>query len=117
VRPQKITEELIYKICEDIARGYSYDQAALNNGISASTFFRWVRKGKEPDAEQIYKDLVRLVDEASEFSEAEALQLIRSEAIVGRNWKASAWFLERRFPEKYGKKNITDLKKEEQSDE
>jgi transposase len=117
VRPQKITYELIYKICEDIARGFSYDQAALNNGISASTFFRWMRKGKELDAEQIYKDLVRLVDVASEFSEAEALQLIRSEAIMSRNWKASAWFLERRFPEKYGKKNITDLKKEEESNE
>jgi integrase len=54
-RPEKITYELIIKICEDIARGYFYDQAALNNGISASTFFRWMRKGKEPDAEQIYK--------------------------------------------------------------
>jgi len=116
-RPEKITYELITKICEDTARGYSYDQAALNNGISASTFFRWMRKGKELDAEQIYIDLARLVDEASEFSEAEALQLIRSAALVGRNWKASAWFLERRFPEKYGKKSLADLKKEEQSDE
>ena len=104
MRPQKITYELIDAICEDIAQGYSYDQAAQRNNIAASTFFRWMRLGKSADSEQIYKDLVARVTEASEFSEAEAIQLVRSAAIVNRNWKASAWFLERRFPDKYGRR-------------
>lgn len=104
MRPEKITPEIIKLICEDIARGFSYDRAAVNNGISASTFFRWTRKGTQPGAEQIYKTLVTEVKEASDFSEAEALQLVRSAALVDRNWKAAAWFLERRFPESYEKK-------------
>ena len=105
-RPEKITYDLIEAICENVALGFSYDQAALNNGISASKFFRWMVKGKEPAAEKIYVDFVKAIEEASDFSEAEALQLVRSAAKVDRNWKASAWFLERRFPEKYGKRPV-----------
>jgi hypothetical protein len=47
MRPEKISAQLIEALCEDIAKGYSYDQAALNNGIAASTFFRWMLKGKK----------------------------------------------------------------------
>lgn len=104
MRPEKISYEIIEAICEDIAKGFSYDKAAQNNGIAASTFFRWMRKGHEVDSEQIYKDFVQSVKSASEFSEDEALQLIRSAATIGRNWKASAWFLEKRFPDKYGRR-------------
>lgn len=103
-RPEKISSALIDCICEDIARGFSYEQAASRNGVSASTFFRWMQMGKNTDSQEVYKELVSNVDEASNFSEAEALQLVRSSAIVNRNWKASAWFLERRFPHKYGKR-------------
>ena len=108
MRPQKIVYEIIESLCDYIAQGFSYDKAATNSGISASTFFRWMRIGSLPDAEQIYKDLVRAVKEASEFSEFEALQLVRSAAIVDRNWKAAAWFLERRFPDRYGKQFPSD---------
>ena len=103
MRPEKISYELINPICEDIARGFSYDKAAQNNGIAASTFFRWLRKGHEDGAEDVYKHFATEVKAASEFSEDEALQLIRSAATIDRNWKASAWFLEKRFSEKYGK--------------
>ena len=116
-RPDKITNELIDAICENIAQGFSYDMAALNNGIAASTFFRWMRKGKEVSSEQIYKDFVHHVEASSDFSEAEALQLVRSAAKIDRNWKASAWFLERRFPEKYGKKSAADLRNQESTND
>ena len=41
-RPSKFTEELKHNICEDIAQGFTYDRAARNNGISASTFHEWM---------------------------------------------------------------------------
>lgn len=107
-RPEKITNELIQAICEDIAQGFSYDQAAQRNSISASTFFRWKLRAEEPNSEQIYRDFANAVSSASRFSEQEALQLIRSTAIINRNWKAAAWFLERRFTEKYGKEYKTN---------
>jgi len=104
MRPEKINFELIESLCEDIAQGFSYEKAALNNGIAASTFFKWMQLGRKPDSEGVYCHLVNKVVEASDFSEAEALQLIRSAATLGRNWKATAWYLEKRFPEKYGRR-------------
>lgn len=113
MRSEKINPELVSAICEDIAKGFSYEKAALNNGISASTFFRWLKLGKTTDSDPIYQHFAKEVKAASEFSEDEALQIVRSAATIGRNWKASAWFLEKRFPDKYGKR----LKDKPQSQE
>jgi hypothetical protein len=42
------------------------------------------------DSKQIYKDFAIRVSESVHFYEDEALQIIRSAAVVHRNWKASA---------------------------
>lgn len=104
MRPEIITRELIGEICNYIAAGYSYSAAAKLAGIAESTFFRWRAMGQLEGAEDIYVVFYLEVEEASAFSEAEALQLVRSSAIKERNWRAAAWFLERRFPEKYQKR-------------
>jgi transposase len=105
MRPEIITRKLIEEICNYIAAGYSYSAAAKLAGIAESTFFRWRAMGQLEGAEEIYVVFYLEVEEASAFSEAEALQLVRSAAIKERNWRAAAWFLERRFPERYQKRN------------
>ena len=60
--------------------------------------------GQLEGAEDIYTIFYIETQAASDFSESEALQLIRSSAILERNWRAAAWFLERRFPDKYSKR-------------
>ncbi len=105
MRPEIITRELIAEICNYIAAGFSYSAAAKLAGIAESTFFRWRAMGQLDGVEDIYKVFYIEVEEASAFSEAEALQLVRSSAIKDRNWRAAAWFLERRLPEKYQRRN------------
>ena len=105
MRPEIITQDLIKEVCNYIAAGFSYSTAAKLAGIAESTFFRWRAMGQLEGAEDIYKIFYIEVEEASAFSEAEALQLVRSSAIKERNWRAAAWFLERRFPEKYQKRS------------
>ena len=117
MRPVKITYELIDAISEDIAQGFSFDQAALNNGISSTSFFRWKQKGLDSESEVIYRDFTKAVGAAAEFSESEALQLVRSAAKIDRNWKAAAWFLERRFPEKYAKRHVQSPGNSESGDD
>ena len=107
MRPEIITQDLIKEVCNYIAAGFSYSAAAKLAGIAESTFFRWRAMGQLEGAEDIYKIFYIEVEEASAFSEAEALQLVRSSAIKERNWRAAAWFLERRFPEKYQKRGST----------
>jgi len=104
MRPEIITQDLIKEVCNHIAAGFSYSAAAKLAGIAESTFFRWRAMGQLEGSDDIYKIFYIEVEEASAFSEAEALQLVRSSAIKERNWRAAAWFLERRFPEKYQKR-------------
>jgi transposase len=103
-RPQIITKEIIEEICNYIAAGHSYAKSAKLAGIAESTFFRWRTMGQLEGAEDIYTIFYIETQDASDFSESEALQLVRSSAILERNWRAAAWFLERRFPDKYSKR-------------
>ena len=72
-------------------------------GISESTIYRWLAMGKSEEAEPIYVELVARVGEAIESSEFELLQRMRIAGSKPDHWRATAWMLERRFPEKYGK--------------
>lgn len=102
-RPRKLNAVLIEEICDLIAEGYSFAEAARIRLVGESTFYNWMSLGRSETAEPIYKELVSKVEEAAEFSEVEAIQALRISAIKHRNWKAAAWILERRFPEKYAK--------------
>ena len=67
-------------------------------GIDAMTFYRWVQK---------YENF------ANRIKEAEARAEIRNVAIINKaaqtSWQASAWWLERRRKEDYGKKEQLDV--------
>jgi hypothetical protein len=107
-RPNKLNDTLIEEICDLIAEGYTFAEAARFRRISQSTFFRWMAMGKREDAAPMYKELVIRVTEAAEFSELEALQAIRASAIKKNDAKAAMWLLERRYPEKYGRDRVNE---------
>ena len=73
-------------------------------------------KAKESDCDPIYAHFANEVEAASQFHEFEALQIVRSAAIIDRNWKAATWFLEKRFPEKYGKSKNSIYDEEDASE-
>lgn len=50
MRPSKLTDELCDNICDDIRKGASLKESALVNGISESTFYRWIQRGKEGES-------------------------------------------------------------------
>lgn len=103
-RPPKLTAEIIEQICDSVISGSSIAYAAKSAGISESTIYRWLALGREGDADSIYVDLVNRVREATECSEFELLQGMRIAAKQSENWRALAWLLERRYPERYAKR-------------
>ena len=131
-RPTKLTPDVIEDICNWLKLGYYQEDAATMAGISASTFYDWMKKGDEgqkalesgtsSSLPAIQEDgEVEIVDMYSEFSEAVKKARAEAEGAHIMNirkaadngvWQASAWFLERSFPKKWGKKN-PDLMEEE----
>lgn len=128
-RPTKLTPEVIEEICNWLKLGYYQEDAATMAGISASTYYDWMKKGD--DAQKALEsgdssslpatqegDEVEVVNMFQEFSEAVKKARAEAEGAHIRNirkaadngtWQASAWFLERSFPKKWGKRSTLDI--------
>lgn len=96
----KLTDEVTLKLAKSVASGLSIPVACEANGLSWNTVKRWLdlgKKGRKP-----YRDFVDAMNEAKARFEQGAVAGI---AIHGRkkDWKALAWLLERRYPERYYK--------------
>jgi transposase len=131
-RKTKLTPEIQETICNWLKLGYYQEDAAIMAGIAPSTYYDWLKKGAEEDSRQdeikalgdgssplpaiIEGSDIELVYVFSEFSEAVARARAEAEGAHIKNirraadngtWQASAWFLERSFPKKWGKRSHT----------
>lgn len=115
-RPTKLTQELQDKLVTVIKAGNYIETACAYVGIDKSTFYDWLKRGarekqrlaQNPRArirkkEEPYVEFSNAVEKA--LAEAE----VRDVAIIGKaateNWQAAAWRLERKFPERWGRKD------------
>lgn len=101
VRPTKLTPRLQAKICDAIRVGCYVETAAAYCGISKDTFYRWLRKGNEEE-EGIYRDFVDAVEKAIADAEFRDVMIISNAATT--DWKAAAWKLERRAPDRWSRR-------------
>jgi hypothetical protein len=99
-RPSLYTAALHERVCALVAVRVPIRTACQLEGIGARTLYDWRERGnmgEEPFA-TFSQDLAIAVARA----EATAVQFIATAA--ADNWKANAWWLERRFPKRYGAK-------------
>ena len=97
-RPTKFTEETRKKILWALRLGNYRKTSAEYAGISERTLGDWLYKGSEEKNGE-YADFCNDVLEAERAAEVRALGVIQQAA--SRDWKAAAWFLERKFPGRY----------------
>lgn len=103
-RPTKLTPETQKRICDAIRLGMTRERSAEYAGIGLTTFHDWMSRGNSED-DGIYSDFSAAVKKAESEGIAINLKNIHTAAQDG-NWQASAWILERRHPDEYGK-NVT----------
>lgn len=137
----KLTQQLIEDISLLLRRGAYIESAAAACGISKDTLYRWLKNGKRDENQSLEKKLTDAVMKAMAEAEMKDLEVIDKAAqgssdkfladesgkliLDGRgrpiieevgmspDWKASAWRLERRFPQRWGRK--VDLQIDDQS--
>ena len=83
-------------VLELVRQGCTHKVAALRAGISESTFYTWIAKGKVARS-GIYREFVNDLELAEAVAEGTLTLQMRAHA--AREWRATAWMLERRFPE------------------
>lgn len=97
-RPAAYNDIVAHKILKALEAGLPRNTAAKLAGISPTTLYNYLRRGRA--GEEPYTQFVAKARVAEASAEAELVAFIR-EAAKNRQWQAAAWILERRMPEKY----------------
>jgi len=113
-RPTKLTPELQKELCKLISLGNYIETAAAFCGINKTTVYDWMKRGaraKEkiekgqevPESELPFIDFSNAIQKALATSEIRDVQIISKAAQT--NWQAAAWRLERKFPDRWGRRD------------
>jgi hypothetical protein len=102
-RPTKLTPELQERICLAIRAGNYIEVAASFAGIHKDTFYRWLKRGARA-SRGIYREFSDAVEKALADSEAGDVARISKAAEQG-HWQAAAWRLERKHPQRWGRRD------------
>jgi hypothetical protein len=108
-RPTKLTKEIQQAIVVAIQSCNYTEVAAAYAGIDKATFYRWMERGEsEPDG--IYRDFRDAIRKAEAEAEVYATATLRK--AMPDTPSAATWFLERKFQERWGRKEqVTTLHK------
>lgn len=106
-RPTKLTPEAQRRICEALAGGNTRADAAHYAGIDARSFYYWMRKGAKAKKGK-YVQFFRAVRKAE--ADCAVRCAARIQHATGEDWRAAAWWLERRRHQQFGNKDTTTVK-------
>jgi transposase-like protein len=120
-RPTKLTPDLKERIVGAIRSGAYNETAAAFAGIAESTFYAWLanaQKDREANPEQgtDFTEFQEAVEKAQAEAELDKLLIIgkaargqpTAEGVPGTpgSWQAAAWMLERKHPDRYGRRIV-----------
>lgn len=100
-RPTRCTPEVTQRVADAIRGGNYANVAAQYAGIGESTYYEWLQRGRE--GESPFAEFAEAIKEAEAQAEVRNMALIQQAAQAG-TWQASAWYLERRYPSRYGRR-------------
>lgn len=101
-RPTKCTPDARVEVCNAIRDGMTYADAAVMAGIGYSTFRDWMRRGEE--GEEPFFEFMVAAEQAALDWKASAIKGIAAAGTGAKaDWRASAFLLERRHPDQYGR--------------
>jgi len=131
-RPTKLTPQLQEKICKYISEGNYLNVACDAVGISDQTYNSWLHRGDEElkNGGGIYSSFLEAVKRASAEQEARIAERLLAGAMpgvrktvtkdgpdgqtvevteTGGDWLAAATYLERRHPDRWGRRDRTQV--------
>ena len=110
-RPTKLTPAVQARIVAHLRAGNYIETAAAAAGITKETLYDWLRRGA---AETFgpHRQFSDAVQEAQAAAETDMVRLVATAA--KEQWQAAAWHLERKFPDRWGRRTevTVDVKKD-----
>jgi len=114
-RPTKLTPKLQSKFVDLIAKGHYISTACQACGIARETFYTWLERAEQEakNGGGIYADFHDAVKKAEAEAEEALLAVVREKAIDKKDWLPAMTILERRHPEKWGRRDRSTITLEE----
>ncbi len=103
----KLDNDHIDKLLEFIGDGMTKESACIAVKISTTTYYAWLKQGKEDEKQGIdslQRQLAEDLPQAEALCELECLKIIK--AAQQRDWHACAWYLERTRPARYARRTV-----------
>ncbi len=107
-RKSKLTPELQERICNYIENGYTIEQACALAGINVATYYNWKKWGRQAKSGKFF-EFFKAAETSEKVAEAKFLSTILKAAVgddekgIKSDWRAAAWYLERKNPEQWAK--------------
>ena len=117
--PPSLKDAKVKALIDALKAGTYVTTACTYAGIGRKTFYQWMDRGRTeaesrdngnpPDPkEQNYFEIWEAVEAARAAAEVRNIGLIQR-AATGGTWQAAAWWLERSFPERYGRRMSAEV--------
>ena len=103
----EVDDELIEDIAQAVRAGNFIKTACEYVGIDESTYYRYMKLGKqdvEDNKDTIYSKFYKTLKKARATAETRNVAVINQAS--EESWQASAWWLERSFPDRWGKRKM-----------
>ncbi len=101
-RPTKLTPELHAEIVRTVKAGNYFETAAAMAGVERATLREWIKRGVRAKT-GAYAAFAADIEQA--MAHAEVVDVIGIRKAGEKEWTARAWLLERRFPDRWGRKS------------
>lgn len=100
--PTKLTPELMARTFELVEAGMNLDGVAYSVGINPTTFYRWMREGRYATEGPYYEFFAGVKKGLATFG----FFCFQQVASGRRDWRRYAWLLERKFPDRWGRRRL-----------
>lgn len=110
--PRKLNDGMIEALSLAIAKGNYAVTACQLCGIDEKTLWNWLAYGTkdvEAGVESLYSKLILSLKRAEAESEREMVNIVREAATIKKEWLPAMTFLERRHPDRWGRKDRTKV--------
>ena len=107
-KKSKLTPELIEKMSGIMAQGHYFITACNACNIDKTTAYKWINQGEldlTNNVESLNTNLINSLKKAESDAEQALLAVVKEKAINGKEWIPAMTILERRHPERWGRKD------------
>ena len=101
-------------VCVQVIRDGGTDRAAFGSAaISESTFYDWMKRGEDLVGQtkltRVQTAQVQFLEDIKKArAEAEIRAMRVIQVAMAEHWQAAAWYLERRYPGQYGRREVVE---------